>query len=380
VARYTYSPGYIDAVAVQERDLNSDDDFGDDDEVVYYHGNTLSSAYCLTDDGENVVERYRYDAYGGCTVLDADGSDDSDNASDVDNPFLFTGRRLDSEWSGMQYRNRSYSTTLGRFVSRDPLEYAGSYSLYDYVVSSPTVVGDPMGLVHITSEEDLGDGRVRMWGEWYWHLETAYPVPTRRLTLSGWTAWEVDQAICLCRRACAWAILDNRTGGWRALEGGWFAQLQEVTISILNEPNVLGSETFRAGSVQQLVAVLEDRTDLETWGVYDTMASHRFVTKAYWSVARGLDVLESTPRTSEYWWLRNSRRYEVSLYNEAALMSGPRVPGPSEQMGHPRQSGAAMLQPLGNAPADIRLAHDAPRKVMRKCAVACNELNKDGDE
>ena len=37
VARYTYAPGYIDAVAVQERDLNADDDFADTNEVVYYH-------------------------------------------------------------------------------------------------------------------------------------------------------------------------------------------------------------------------------------------------------------------------------------------------------------------------------------------------------
>ncbi len=62
VARYTYSPGYIDAVAVQERDLNSDDDFGDANEVVYYHSNTLFSVYALSDADENVVERYRYDA------------------------------------------------------------------------------------------------------------------------------------------------------------------------------------------------------------------------------------------------------------------------------------------------------------------------------
>jgi RHS repeat-associated protein len=146
VARYTYSPGYIDAVAVQERDLNSDDDFGDDDEVVYYHGNTLHSAYCLTDDGETVVERYRFDGYGACTVLDPDGSDDSDNASDVDNPFLFTGRRLDSEWGGMQYRNRSYSTTLGRFVSRDPAGYVDGMELYSYSRQAPTQAVDPLGL------------------------------------------------------------------------------------------------------------------------------------------------------------------------------------------------------------------------------------------
>jgi RHS repeat-associated protein len=146
VARYTYSPGYIDAVAVQERDLNSDDDFGDDDEVVYYHGNTLHSTYCLTDDGETVVERYRFDGYGACTVLDADGSDDSDNASDVDNPFLFTGRRLDSEWAGMQYRHRSYSATLGRFVSRDLAGHVDGANLYCYALGGPTRQLDPWGL------------------------------------------------------------------------------------------------------------------------------------------------------------------------------------------------------------------------------------------
>jgi len=52
VARYTYAPGYIDAVAVQERDLNSDGDFLDEGEVVYYHSNTLFSVYALTDGDE----------------------------------------------------------------------------------------------------------------------------------------------------------------------------------------------------------------------------------------------------------------------------------------------------------------------------------------
>jgi RHS repeat-associated protein len=121
--------------------------------VVYYHGNTLFSVYCLTDDGENVVERYRFDGYGACTVLDADGSDDSDNASDVENPFLFTGRRLDSEWCGMQYRHRSYSTTLGRFVSRDPSGYSPTLSLYEYGGSRCTFALDPSGLRLMTPEE-----------------------------------------------------------------------------------------------------------------------------------------------------------------------------------------------------------------------------------
>jgi RHS repeat-associated protein len=46
------------------------------------------------------------------------------------------------------YRNRLYSAQLGRFVSRDPLLYAGSkWNLYEYVRGMPTVSTDPKGLV-----------------------------------------------------------------------------------------------------------------------------------------------------------------------------------------------------------------------------------------
>ncbi len=145
VARFTYAPGYIDAVAVQERDLNSDDDFGDANEVVYYHQNTLFTVYALSDGNESVIERYRYDAYGACTVLDADGSADADGLSDVANPYAFTGRRLDPESALMQYRNRHYHPGLGRFIGRDPLGYQDQFSFYVALGCAPVVNLDPLG-------------------------------------------------------------------------------------------------------------------------------------------------------------------------------------------------------------------------------------------
>jgi len=145
-ARFTYSSDYIDAVAVQERDLNADSDFGDTNEVVYYHSNTLSSVYALSDSSGSVIERYKYDAYGACAVLDADGSVDSDGLSDVGNPYLFTGGRLDTETGLMHYRNRCYAPALGRFASRDPVGYRQVYDLYAYASDLPTQTRDPMGL------------------------------------------------------------------------------------------------------------------------------------------------------------------------------------------------------------------------------------------
>jgi len=146
VTRPPLSPGYIDAVAVQERDLNSDSDFGDANEVVYYHANTLFSVYALTDATENVVERYRYDAYGACTVLDDDWSADADGLSDVQNPYTFTGRRLDDETGLLQYRHRSYSPHVGRFISRDSVGYLDGLHTYLYTASDPVQHADPLGL------------------------------------------------------------------------------------------------------------------------------------------------------------------------------------------------------------------------------------------
>ncbi len=57
----------------------------------------------------------------------------------------------------MYYKNRYYSPDLGRFVSRDPVGYkTGSYSLYEYVRSSPTSLFDSTGLDYVvTNLEDV---------------------------------------------------------------------------------------------------------------------------------------------------------------------------------------------------------------------------------
>jgi len=72
-----------------------------------------------------VLERYEYDAYGNCNVLDNDFSDDSDGISGYNNPYLFTGRRvdiLDTCSLKIQYsRNRYYDYYAGRWLSHDPL-------------------------------------------------------------------------------------------------------------------------------------------------------------------------------------------------------------------------------------------------------------------
>jgi RHS repeat-associated protein len=57
---------------------------------------------------------------------------------------LYTGRELDTETGLMYYRARYYSTDVGGFVSRDPIQ--SSPSLYEYWGDNPMDATDPSGL------------------------------------------------------------------------------------------------------------------------------------------------------------------------------------------------------------------------------------------
>jgi len=112
---YVYG-NYIDEVLMMT-------DSGSND--YYYAHDHLFSPAALIDDNGTVVERYEYDAYGDCNVLDADYSKDADGISDYGNPYFFTGRRLDildtASLKIMYYRNRYYDPATGRFITPDPL-------------------------------------------------------------------------------------------------------------------------------------------------------------------------------------------------------------------------------------------------------------------
>jgi len=111
--------------------------------TYYYHANQQYSVAALTDGTGNVVERYTYDPYGKVTVLAADGTT-TRAVSLYGNGLTFTGRRLDAETGLYYFRNRYYSSELGRFIGRDPLGYVDGMSLYaGYYVPNGV---DPHGL------------------------------------------------------------------------------------------------------------------------------------------------------------------------------------------------------------------------------------------
>jgi RHS repeat-associated protein len=110
----------------------------------YYHANNLYNVAAITDKNGVVVERYNYSPYGEATILDPTGLIQQ-AASSIQNPLLFTGRRLDAETGLMYYRARYYDVDLGRFIGRDPFGYVDGMNMYQYVRGNSLINLDPEG-------------------------------------------------------------------------------------------------------------------------------------------------------------------------------------------------------------------------------------------
>ncbi|MFD3519912.1 RHS repeat-associated core domain-containing protein [Streptomyces sp. NPDC058653] len=99
-----------------------------------YLTDALGTVVGLANADGTVATSYTYDPYGQPTASGATST----------NPYTFTGR--ESDGTGLlYYRNRYYDPESGRFISQDPIGYAGRTNLYQYALSSPTTYTDPTG-------------------------------------------------------------------------------------------------------------------------------------------------------------------------------------------------------------------------------------------
>ena len=113
---------------------------GDTPVSYFYNADERQSVRNLTDTTGTVVQSYDYTAFGDKI--------DSLTSGSVEQRYTYTGRES-SEVSGDYYfRYRMYGAGLGGFLSRDPLGYVDSETLYS--VSFAARLGmDPMGLYEI---------------------------------------------------------------------------------------------------------------------------------------------------------------------------------------------------------------------------------------
>jgi RHS repeat-associated protein len=126
------------------------------------HADGLGSIIAMTDAAGNVTSRRQYDAWGNLEV----GADQPG--------YAFTGREWDPETQLYYYRARYYDPKIGRFISQDPIGFAGGVNLYPYVGNRPTTLSDPLGLdppgdviwnLYLQWSKEQGQGR--SFDEWY---------------------------------------------------------------------------------------------------------------------------------------------------------------------------------------------------------------------
>lgn len=157
--QYVWSPVYVDAMILRDRDGNNDGDVLDapGDERLYVIQDANFNVTGLVDDDGDVVERYRYDPYGSVTILDDDWDPDSGQISDVGWIYLHQGGRYDAEVNLYSFRHRDYDATLGRWLQADGKPYVDGLNLYAYEKAAPLTALDPEGF-----EPSFGGGSIRI--------------------------------------------------------------------------------------------------------------------------------------------------------------------------------------------------------------------------
>ncbi|GEM_PF-2583278 len=127
-------PQYITVYAYGSSGLLSKQTGG---EVSYYHSDSLGSSSLVTDfDGKRIYSS-DYTPFG--SSLHEQGEE----------RYTYTGKELDDSTGLYYYGARYYDSSLGRFISSDPVQgsvYSGQrLNRYTYVMNNPMVYTDPSG-------------------------------------------------------------------------------------------------------------------------------------------------------------------------------------------------------------------------------------------
>ncbi len=113
----------------------------------FYHFDALGSTERLTDGSGETIVQYLYEAYGRIANFSFDPAN---------NPFTFVGELgymlQDAKFALPYYvRARWYDPRLARWLSKDPIGFAGGDgNLYRYVRNSPVLFQDASGLATVT--------------------------------------------------------------------------------------------------------------------------------------------------------------------------------------------------------------------------------------
>lgn len=110
-------------------------------ELLWYQCDHLGTPQELTNQQGEIVWRAQHKAWGETQEQRSDWA----QHKGIQNPLRFQGQYHDHE-TGLHYnRYRYYDPLVGRFISKDPIGYAGGLNLYVYA-PNPVFWIDPFGL------------------------------------------------------------------------------------------------------------------------------------------------------------------------------------------------------------------------------------------
>jgi len=147
--QFVWGLRYLDDLILRDRSTT-----GTLDERLYCLHDYFN-ATAVTDSTGTVQERYGYDAFGKSRVLTPAFA--ARAASLYEWETRYAAYRWDAETSLYQVRYRYLHPTLGRWITRDPIEYEGGLNLYTYADNNATNGVDVAGLIttrQCTAAED----------------------------------------------------------------------------------------------------------------------------------------------------------------------------------------------------------------------------------
>ena len=112
--------------------------------MLFY--NSIEDIVAIVNSEKEIVAEYYYDGYGNCTI-----SDDYTSVIGSINHLRYRGYYLDDETGFYYLSSRYYDSNIGRFITKDDIEYLGvsattvSYNLYAYCNNDPVCYSDSDG-------------------------------------------------------------------------------------------------------------------------------------------------------------------------------------------------------------------------------------------
>lgn len=135
VLRRFYAGGHVDIADSGKRYAYTTDHLGSIREVMLLDGTSGDPT------NATLTARYDYDLWGQRSVLDGG------TAAETLVLHGYTGH-VYHKWSGLWLAPyRAYSSSMGRWISRDPITERGGLNLYGYVGNCPLPLVDPLGLI-----------------------------------------------------------------------------------------------------------------------------------------------------------------------------------------------------------------------------------------